>query len=344
MDNHPHKFRLNVFSTCPQSKDVEQSSYARRVAEVAQWSEQYGCKGILIYSDNGIADPWIVANVVLQNTHSLCPLIAVQPIYSHPYTAAKMIASYGYVYGRQIFLNMIAGGFKNDLLALNDNTPHDDRYKRLTDYTLIVKRLLESPEPVTYDGAYYKVTNLKMTPSLPPELMPGILMSGSSPAGQQAARTIGATAIKYPQRPNEEAALERDETMNFGIRVGIVARDTAEEAWSVAHDRFPPDRKGQLTHELAMKVSDSQWHHQLSRMAAADAEKDDPYWLGPFQNYKTFCPYLVGSYDRVARELARYIELGYETFILDIPPCEDELQHTHVVFQEALEMQKQWQD
>jgi len=39
------------------------------------------------------------------------------------------------------------------------------------------------------------------------------------------------------------------------------------EAWRVAHKRFPEDRKGQLTHQLAMTVSDSSWHHQLSETA-----------------------------------------------------------------------------
>jgi alkanesulfonate monooxygenase len=53
------------------------------------------------------------------------------------------------------------------------------------------------------------------------------------------------------------------------------------------------------------------------------------------QNYKTFCPYLVGSYSRVAGELARYISLGFRTVILDIPPDRDELAHTMEVFRRA---------
>ena len=40
------------------------------------------------------------------------------------------------------------------------------------------------------------------------------------------------------------------------------------------------------------------------RVPGADGERRSPYWLGPFHNYKTFCPYLVGSYERVADELA----------------------------------------
>ena len=71
------------------------------------------------------------------------------------------------------------------------------------------------------------------------------------------------------------------------------------------------------------------------RARRPSAREDSPYWLGPFQNYKTFCPYLVGSYDRVGEELADYIQLGYTTFILDIPPSEEELEHTAIAFERA---------
>src|SRR5256885_11620952 len=37
-------------------------------------------------------------------------------------------------------------------------------------------------------------------------------------------------------------------------------------------------RSGQLTHQLAMKVSDSAWHKQLSDLAAATASGESPYW------------------------------------------------------------------
>lgn len=332
--------QIEIFSTTPQSKDWTADTYLRQVADVARWSERYGCKGILCYADNGICDPWTVSSVVLNNTTTISPLVAVQPAYMHPYTAAKMIASFSFLHGRQYYVNMIAGGFRNDLLALNDQTPHDERYHRLTEYTLIMKQLLESSEPVTFEGTYYSVKNLKMTPTVPEELRPGVLISGSSPAGLQAAEDIDAVPIRYPQRPSEEAGnLQESLLANTdpgGIRVGIIARETSEEAWKVAHDRFPPDRKGQLAHQLAMKTSDSQWHHQLSAMAKEDAGKDDPYWLGPFENYRTFCPYLVGSYERVAQELQGYIELGYGTFILDIPPCEEELRHMSIAFNEAV--------
>ena len=132
--------------------------------------------------------------------------------------------------------------------------------------------------------------------------------------------------MKYPKPPSEEISTSAD-SAGIGMRVGIIARDDDSRAWKWRARRFPEDRKGQVTHALAMKVSDSHWHRQLSELGAEPPSAENPYWLGPFENYKTFCPYLVGSYATVAVELARYIELGFETFILDIPPDEEELQH-----------------
>ena len=328
---------VEVFSTCPQSKDVDRSEYLQRVADVARWSDEAGYRGILVYTDNGIVDPWLVSQLILQSTEQLCPLVAIQPIYMHPYTAAKMVSTLAFLHERRIFLNMLAGGFKNDLIALNDETPHDDRYVRTVEYTQIMKGLLSGPEPVTFEGKYYKVTNLKMTPPLPAELYPGILISGSSEAGLNAAREIEATAVKYPKPPGEEDDQTGD-VIPSGVRVGVIAREDGEEAWRVGLERFPEDRKGQLAHGLAMKTSDSQWHKQLSELGERPVDDENPYWLGPFQNYKTFCPYLVGSYDRVGQELASYVRNGYKTFILDIPPSYEELQHTALAFEAAQEL------
>lgn len=325
---------LAVFSTCPASSAVERLVYQQNVIDVAGWSERYGCAGILVYTDNSLIDPWLVTQLIIQNTKALCPLVAVQPVYMHPYAVAKMVASIGYLYGRRVYLNIVAGGFKNDLAALCDTTPHDKRYDRLQEYTLIIKGLLTGESSVSYDGEFYEVGKLKLTPPLPEEFFPGIFVSGSSEAGLAAARALGATAVEYPKPAWEYSRGAPKDVAAAGVRVGIITREAEDKAWRLAHARFPEERKGQLMHQLAMKTTDSGWHKQLARLGA---ETDDtPYWLVPFQNYKTFCPYLVGSYTRVAEELSRYIAAGYTTFILDVPFGEEDLCHAAVAFRLAL--------
>jgi alkanesulfonate monooxygenase len=324
---------IQLFSTCPPSTGSDSARYLARVAEVAQWSEAAGCTGILVYSDNALVDPWMLSHIIVQQTSTLCPLVAVQPVYMHPYWVAKQVASFAHLYRRRFYLNMVAGGFVNDLEALNDPTPHDKRYARLVEYTTIVMRLLGDPAPLTYVGDYHSVVKLKLVPPVLPALVPGVFVSGSSDAGIAAARLLGATAVKYP-RPADQEQFPPADLGEAGIRVGIIARPRDADAWAVAHERFPEDRKGQLTHQLAMKVSDSSWHRDLSAVDGAAA--DSPYWLVPFRNYKTMCPYLVGSYEVVAQELARYIAMRCRTFILDVPCDRDELEHINLAFERAI--------
>jgi alkanesulfonate monooxygenase len=240
-----------------------------------------------------------------------------------------MVATLSYFYGRKIYLNMTVGGFKRDLQALKDFTEHDERYTPLVEYSRTIKALAErSSKSVgfSYEGAYYSVDGLKLVPPLPSELLPEFFVSGSSEAGANAAAALDATAVQYPRPIHEYDLGTLALTQKRRIRVGIVARDTSGEASRVAEGRFPLDRRGEIAHSLGMKTSDSRWHQDLSERPAAKDSLDSPYWVRPFRSYQTFCSYLVGSYERVAKEIARYVAAGFHSIILDIPPSQFELE------------------
>jgi alkanesulfonate monooxygenase len=318
---------IAVFSTCPPYRGTDPGAYKETVRQVARWSEEAGCRGILVYTDNSILDPWLVSQLIVESTSALSPLVAVQPVYMHPYSVAKMVTTLSCLYGRRICLNMVTGGFKNDLSSLGDSLSHDRRYLRVMEYTTVILKLL-SGGPVAFHGEFYSVNGCTFKPALNPDLFPLVTISGSSSAGRAAALALGAIAVEYPDPPEKGARERRDGP--WGIRVGIIAREDEEEAWHVAYQRFPPDRAGQIAHKLAIKTSDSSWHQKLSTLEPDSGRKT--YWLVPFENYKTFCPYFVGSYEQVARELSSYIAVGCETFILDIPAESSDLVHTGRVF------------
>jgi alkanesulfonate monooxygenase len=146
----PDRSQIEIFSNSPQSKHFPRETHIQQVSDVDSWSEQAGYTAILVHSDDSVVDPRLVSHVILQNTEELCPVVAIQPVYMRPYAVAKMVGGFGYLYGRRLYLDMVAGGFKNDLVALNDPTQHDKRYTRLLEYTTIIKLLLGSPAPVTF--------------------------------------------------------------------------------------------------------------------------------------------------------------------------------------------------
>jgi alkanesulfonate monooxygenase len=160
------------------------------------------------------------------------------------------------------------------------------------------------------------------------------MMSGSSAAGLEAGRALGIPAIKYPEHPAQEVA--QSEAVPPGVRIGIISRDSAAEAWAEAVERFPDTRAGRVGHQFAVKASDSHWHRQLAK--GGDSEDGGVYWLGPFRNNQAFCPYLVGDHHSVGRVIAAYHSLGFRLFILGIPSTREDLRHANDCFVLAREL------
>jgi alkanesulfonate monooxygenase len=89
--------------------------------------------------------------------------------------------------------------------------------------------------------------------------------------------------------------------------------------------------------KAAVQATDSSWLRQLSTLADRDkTAARDVYWLGPFGSLKSFCPYLVGSYDEVAAYLSAYLRGGVRLIILDAPREEQDLDHAYLALQRAI--------
>ena len=326
---------VRIFATIPAPAN-DGGGYRDQVRRASHLSEAAGFHGALIYSDNRTVDPWAVAQELISATDRLSPLVALQPTYMHPFAVAKKIASLGLLYGRGVCLNLVAGGNRGDLAALDDVVEHDARYRRLTEYTRLIEMLLNADHPVTFDGEHYRVRALTVFPALPRHLRPELFISGSSVAGRHAGEQLGAVAVRYPEPPGGDDAGQEPSPHGHGVRLGIIARDCDEQAWAVANERFPASRAGQMRQRMARQASDSQW---LSRLSAAEefpGGADSPYWMGPFRNYASFCPYLVGNREKVAAEVARYIDAGCRTFIMDTARDESDYHETRALFELAL--------
>jgi alkanesulfonate monooxygenase len=326
---------VEVYTTAPASVQVSGASFRQRLADVTRWTDSAGCTGLLVYSDNTLIDPWLVAQLILEHVERAKPLVAVQPVYLHPYAAARMAASLTFLHGREVHLNLVTGGSRQHLDALGDaDVAHDDRYERLVEYAAIARQLLDSPHPVTFTGRYYQLRGATLPHRPPVTLAPRLVLSGSSESSVRCANDLGILRFAYPRPvtgyPSQGAPLR-----GTGIRLGIIARPDAAAAWRLAHTRFPGDPMGERRHRIVSRLSDSSWHAELSEHAQRAGDVAGSYWLHPFLTYKTFCPYLVGDYNEVAAHLAEYLARGVESVILDIPAEEDDLHHARIAFGRA---------
>lgn len=322
---------LRLFSTCPESEPIPPGEYLHRVRRAARLSEAAGHDALMIPSDNRLLDPWVVAQEVLRATRRLRPLVTVQPLYMHPYAIAKKVTTLARLYGRTPDLSLAVGSSPEDLAALDDHTAHDARYRRLTEYALVIRALLSSSAPVVHDGEYYRLDRPEGLGGLPEELLPRLLVAGTSAAGRAAAGRIGAMTVRQPAIETGRVPLGAGDC----VRLGILARPDADEAWSRARDRFVTDPGRRLRRRLEMRFSDAEWLRSLGSAIEMEGDEASPYWLDPVANGHASCCYLVGDYATVAREIRGFLASGVRTFLLDDPAGADELRHTRTVFRRA---------
>ena len=105
---------LRVLSPTPPSKGTDHDGYLQRLSQTPRWSEAVGCDRTLIATDTRLVDPWLVSQTVIENTEPLCPLVALQPLYMYPYSAAKIVASLAFMHGRRVCLKIAAAKFTTD--------------------------------------------------------------------------------------------------------------------------------------------------------------------------------------------------------------------------------------
>lgn len=311
--------RLRVFPAISRNRDPR--SYAGELMRVARFADHNGFEGILLFEGNDVfVEPWAMAQHIMAETARSSPLIAVNPVYMHPFTAAKFVSSFAQLYGRKVYLNMITGTAISDLQGLGDDASHADRYVRLGEFVELMRQLLASPRPVNFQGRFYQARYLQLRPRLPPELMPEFLIAGQSEAAQRVARETG--CIKMQMLPPD---LDRG-LVAPGMNFGIFAREGREEARQAAKARFRdnPDDRELLV--LTMENTDSVWKRHLHARQNAELA-DNGYWLLPFLTFQADCPYLVGSYAEIGAKLKEFAAKGLTTIMLDMVADETEMQH-----------------
>jgi alkanesulfonate monooxygenase len=321
---------FDVYSTMAGIPDAS-SAFLHDVLDSIRIAEHHAFSGTLLYQNFASVDPWCLASYILQQTDRLVPLIATQPVSVSPHTLARFIGSIAHLYQRRVYLNMVVGASPSELAAVGDTLGHDERYARAVEYVQIVKELLAG-KVVTCEGRYHAIRGLTLAPLPPPELAPLVFFAGSSPAGLRAARECGDVLVTHPE---PWATFERTflkewhavpSKVSLGIRVGILARPTKEEAWDVAYRTFPPSRRGEVVTKLK-KNSESDWVRKLAHLSDQQLIFDEVFWLGAFRAGGSSAIHLVGTYADVAAALSPYLDAGVRHIILSGPGNLHEFEH-----------------
>ena len=296
------------------------------LAQVAHAAENQGFHGVLTPTGTFCEDAWLTTAALLQQTRRLRYMVAFRPGLISPTLAAQQAATFQRLSGGRLMLNIVTGGDAIEMRRFGDWTDHDARYAR-TDEFLSVLRASWGAEPIDFTGEHYRVEGA--TTLAPPDPTPAINVGGSSDAALPVAARHADVYLTWGEPPEQVAekiervrklAAELDREPRFGIRLHVIARDTADEAWGIAQRLLDALDPAEIERAQAvLRTSESVGQRRMSALhgGSADSLEISPnLWAGVGLVRGGAGTALVGSHADVADRMEEYHALGIDEFVM----------------------------
>jgi alkanesulfonate monooxygenase len=300
------------------------------LAQIARSAEQLGFEAVLTPTGTWCEDAWLTTAALTRETTRLKFLVAFRPGALSPTLAAQMAATYQRLSRGRLLLNIVTGGDAPEQRRFGDWASHDERYERTGEF-LAILRGAWSGTPFDFTGTHYSVAGA--TVSTPPDPIPPLFFGGASAAAQRVAAEHVDTYLAWGEPPPaiaarlaavRELAAQQGRELTFGVRLHVIARDTAAEAWREAGgllDRIDPAAIARAQEQFARSESEGQ-----RRMAALHGGRADGLtiypnlWAGYGLVRGGAGTALVGSHAEIAERIEEYHALGIDHFILSGHP------------------------
>ncbi len=301
------------------------SDYLKQLAGAV---DALGFTGALLPTGRSCEDAWITAASLIHVTKRMKFLVAIRPGLSSPGMAARMAATFDRLSQGRLLINVVTGGDPVELAGDGLHLDHDARYD-LTDEFLSVWREMMAGEVVDYQGQYLNVKGGKLL--FPPVQTPypPLYFGGSSAAAKQVAAKQVDLYLTWGEPPQQVAekiasvrqlAAEQGRTLRFGIRLHVIVRETAAEAWEAAEQLIKYlDDDTIAAAQKALSRADSEGQRRMQQLhngGRGALEISPNLWAGVGLVRGGAGTALVGDPDTVTKRMLEYGSLGINTFIL----------------------------
>lgn len=295
--------------------------------QVALAADSLGYYGVLIPTGKSCEDAWLVASALAPLTKRLRYLVAVRPGLQPPSLAARMAATLDRLSEGRLLINVVTGGDpvenKGDGIFLS----HTERYQVTREFLSVYSRLLKG-EKVDFQGEHLRVEGAEVL--FPPvqENGPPLFFGGSSEDALEVAANQIDTYLTWGEPVEQVAekiavvrqrAQARGRTLEYGIRLHVIVRETEEEAWAAADKLIA--HLDDDTIAAAQKIFSRMDSTGQARMSALHGGSKESLriapnlWAGVGLVRGGAGTALVGNPQQVAERIREYQALGITHFI-----------------------------
>ncbi|MDA8584763.1 LLM class flavin-dependent oxidoreductase [Rhodobacteraceae bacterium] len=259
-------------------------------------------------------------------------LAAVRCGEMQPIMLARTIATLDHMLEGRLTINIISSDFPGEKAESNF------RYQRSREVVEILRQAWTQDE-INYEGQVYNFQNVPTGPAKPYQQNGGPLMyfGGYSPPALELCGQFCDVYLMWPEPKDDLAGRMKDvntvaerygRTLDYGLRVHMIVRDTEAEAREYADYIVSKldDEYGQLIRERAHDSGSLGVSHQARARELADqfGYVEPHLWTGIGRARSGCGAALVGSTDQVLSQIEDYKKMGIRSFIFSGYPHLDE--------------------
>jgi alkanesulfonate monooxygenase len=267
-------------------------------------------------------------------TENINMLAAVRCGEMQPIMLARTIATLDHMMKGRLTVNIISSDFPGE------KADSSFRYQRSREVVEILKQSWTQDE-INHQGQVYNFQGLTTDPARPYQKGgPMLYFGGYSPDALELCGQHCDVYLMWPEPKDQiaermkaanEAAARHNRTLDYGLRVHVIVRDTEQEAKEYARYIASKldDEYGQAIRERALDSGSLGVSHQSKNRDLADLDGyiEPHLWTGVGRARSGCGAALVGSTDQILSELETYQKMGIRAFILSGYPHLDECKH-----------------
>ena len=251
-----------------------------------------------------------------------------------PIMLARTVATLDHMMKGRLTLNVISSDFPGEVAESGF------RYQRSREVVEILKQAWTRDE-INYDGEVYQFSGVPTAPATPYQTGgPLLYFGGYSPAALELCGQHCDVYLMWPEpeenlkqrmRDVHAVAEKYNRTLDYGLRVHMIVRDTEAEAREYADHLVSKldDEYGKLIRDRAHDSISLGVAHQAKARELADkfGYVEPNLWTGVGRARSGCGAALVGSADQVLSKIETYRKMGIRSFIFSGYPHIDEAKH-----------------
>ena len=314
------------------SRNPKYKSTWENTSRIIKTADELGYTNVLCPSSYQVGqDTLTYVSAMATLTKQINFLAAIRCGEVHPPMLARAIATLDHILKGRLTINIISSDLPGNKLESSK------RYARSREVIEILKQAWTKDE-INFQGDFYKI-NLPSAPVKPYQQNGGPLLyfGGYSPDGVDLCAEHCDVYLMWPDTEDKlqilmsnmrSKALVYNRTVEFGLRVHVIVRESQMEARDFANKlisnldfEIGEDIKNRAQDAKSLGVS---MQSSLRIRADKDYYVESNLWTGIGLARSGCGAAIVGDPDQVYNKLKRYVDMGIKSFILSGYPHHDE--------------------